>query len=268
MKSLVSTVRVDLCNLDLVEPLDLSADLAISDPGPQIELEMGAATLVLHWGQPHQLGTCAYWVAQARTFAPKGGYAIGRNLREEVAACVLGGYGIPAEVGISAFWRLRQAGIFERGSTPSAADLQRLLTQPLALPRGALTHYRFPNQRAVRLAGALKILEENEPPENPLALRQWLIAIPGIGPKTASWIVRNRTDSSAVAIIDIHVSRAGVSAGFFSPNWRLPRDYDLFERAFLGVAKLGDVLATDLDACIWGQLHIVGAARAYLLGAP
>ena len=48
---------------------------------------------------------------------------------------------------------------------------------------------------------------------SPVALRDWLLAIPGIGPKTASWIVRNRTGSSAVAIIDVHILRAGTSAG-------------------------------------------------------
>lgn len=35
-----------------------------------------------------------------------------------------------------------------------------------------------------------------------------------IGPKTASWIVRNYRKSDCVAIIDIHIHRAGLLAGF------------------------------------------------------
>ncbi len=267
MSDVVSPVRVDLGNVDLVEPIGILGDLDVADPGPRIDLALGATTLTLSWGQPHQLGTCAYWVSQARTFIGCNGHALGSSLREEVAACLLGGHGIPAEVGLSAFWSLRDAGVLEPGSTPDAAELRRLLTEPLALPGGRTARYRFANQRADRLADALTFLARRQPPGSPIALREWLLAIPGIGPKTASWIVRNHTNSSAIAIIDVHVRRAGLSAGFFSEAWRLPRDYGLFERSFLGVARLGDVSAASLDACIWGQLHMLGAARAHLLGA-
>ena len=39
------------------------------------------------------------------------GHAIGQTLEEEVAFCLLGGHGIPAEIGIAAFERLRSRGL-------------------------------------------------------------------------------------------------------------------------------------------------------------
>jgi N-glycosylase/DNA lyase len=259
-------LRVDLNDLQSIDPIDIQDELPIGDRGLQVELVVASSNLILHWGQPHHLGSCAYWMAQARSFMPYRSHAFGDNLREEVAACLLGGYGMPAELGLSAFWRLRDGGILHRRQDPDTGELQRILTEPLRLPGGRLARYRFPRQRAARLAVALKALRQEEPPMSPVALRDWLLAIPGIGPKTASWIVRNRTGSSAVAIIDVHILRAGTSAGFFRTDWRIPRDYSLFERAFLGVARLGGVSSATLDACIWNQLHGLGRAWPCLLG--
>ncbi|MDZ3993341.1 hypothetical protein PspTeo4_24872 [Pseudomonas sp. Teo4] len=41
------------------------------------------------------------------------------------------------------------------------------------------------------------------------ALRDWLLELPGIGYKTASWVARNWLDADDVAILDIHILRAG-----------------------------------------------------------
>ena len=49
-------------------------------------------------------------------------------------------------------------------------------------------------------------------PQEPLSLREFLLQLHGIGYKTASWIVRNFTGSDDVAIVDIHLRRAGVIA--------------------------------------------------------
>lgn len=91
--------------------------------------------------------------------------------------------------------------------------------------------------------------------------------LPGIGPKTASWIVRNQTGSDEVAIIDIHVFRACVAAGIFDPNWKLPGDYWECERAFLRFAQLGQVSSAALDACIWAQMHELGSHAQQLTRA-
>jgi thermostable 8-oxoguanine DNA glycosylase len=86
---------------------------------------------------------------------------------------------------------------------------------------------------------------------DPVELRGWLIGIDGIGPKTASWIVRNATGSDEVAIVDIWLVRALTAAGVFPPNWNVNRDYGRYEGAFLSYARAGATRASALDWCIW-----------------
>jgi endonuclease III len=47
------------------------------------------------------------------------------------------------------------------------------------------------------------------------------MSLPGIGPKTASWIARNWLDADDVAILDIHIMRVGQVIGLFplSKRW-------------------------------------------------
>jgi hypothetical protein len=94
-----------------------------------------------------------------------------------------------------------------------------------------------------------------------------LMTLSGVGPKTASWIVRNYLGSPVVAIIDIHVRRAGQAAGFFDPGWKLPADYFLLERAFLGFAKAAQVAPPELDACIWEQMRQLGKFQSEVLAS-
>jgi len=234
--------------------------------GATVELEIADAGIRFYWGHPHELGTAAYWMAQTRLAPPPGHYALGDTLAEEIAACLLGGHGIPADIGLAAYRILRDAGLLAPPAR-TVEDYHELLATPIAvIGRPRAVRYRFARQRAERLAGALAILERSAPPTEPLALRGWLTELPGIGPKTASWIVRNHCASNEVAIIDIHVHRAGVAAGFFSRSWRLPRDYGSFEQAFRAVAALADVSAAALDACIWDQMRRIGSARELFFG--
>ena len=191
-------------------------------------------------------------------------YALGDTLADEVAACMLGGHGIPADIGLAAFRVVRDSGLLE--TEADADELEAVLSTPLRVAgRDRPVRYRFARQRATRLSAALTLLRETTPPAEPLQLRSWLVGLPGVGPKTASWIVRNRTGCDDIAIIDIHVHRAGLSAGFFCPSWRLPRDYLLFETAFCRVAALADVSAAALDACVWDQMQRLGRAQRLLL---
>ena len=114
----------------------------------------------------------------------------GRTLEEEVAACVLGGHGIPAEVGLAAFERLRDRGLISEPS-PSAKVLSDSLREPLTL-EGRQIVYRFWSQKARYLSATLKELRERPVPLNSArVLRDYLLQLPGIGPKTAFWIVRS-----------------------------------------------------------------------------
>ena len=222
-----------------------------------------------HWYEPTRLGSAAFWIDQTRQRPRPETYQVGATLHEEVALCLLGGYGVTEAMALGAFRAIRAEGLLELRGDPDQSQIEAVLRQPYrARGHAGLVHYRFPNQRAERLASAARFLATQSPPPDAPArqLRDWLTQLPGVGPKTASWIVRNTTRSEDVAIIDIHVRRAGVMAGVFDPSWTLPRDYATFEQAFCSWAQLGRVPTADLDACIWSSLATLGRSARALFG--
>lgn len=231
-----------------------------------VAISVGGSELRFSWGAAHQLGTAAYWVQQTRERQPAADHRLGASLAEEAVACVLGGFGLPARVGLAAFEAVRDAGLISTDPPPRPSDVERVLTRPLLVDgRERPTRYRFPKQRAERVASVLRFLSGQEQPQDGHELRNWLMMAPGIGPKTASWIARN-AGVEGLAIIDIHVHRAGLAAGFFAPRWRLPRDYALFERAFCQIAEMGGVSTAALDARIWRDLSFLGRAGSLMTG--
>jgi N-glycosylase/DNA lyase len=209
------------------------------------------------WGRSDWFGTPAYWMEQCSLVPPPSSYRLGEDLSQEVAACLLGGYGMPAEVGRAAFARLRDRGVLTRVPPPSSRDIYSHLAEPLTVGHRRV-RYRFAHQRSGRLAACLYVLSQAALPDEPVSLRNALMKLPGIGPKTASWIVRNQTGSDKVAVIDIHVFRACTAAGIFDPKWKLPGNYWECERAFLRFADLGQVSSAALDACMWAQMRELG----------
>lgn len=209
------------------------------------------------WGRPDVLFTAAYWLTQCWMHEddfPDRCHCIGQTLEEEVAACMLGGHGIPAEVGLAAFERLRDRGLIGEPS-PSAKMLSDNLREPLTL-QGRQTVYRFWSQKARYLSAALKELRERPAQINSArVLRDYLLQLPGIGPKTASWIVRNWLGSSEVAILDIHVVRAGRLMGLYTTADRVEQHYLRMEHRFLDLAGAMNVPAADLDSLIWHNMR-------------
>jgi hypothetical protein len=66
------------------------------------------------WGAFDDLLTPAFWKGQVWQHEHFGTYRnlrLGRTLPEEIAACLLGGYGMKAELGLAAFGRLREHGL-------------------------------------------------------------------------------------------------------------------------------------------------------------
>lgn len=226
--------------------------------GPEVTLEPhGHPSRLVQWGHLWQVGTPAYWIALTVTACQDGSSAasvtrhrLGEDLVEEVAACLLGGYGVPHPVGLAAFEAVQDAGVL--GKPVSADVIEEILREPLQVG-GRAVRYRFAAQRARYLALALDRLHTHRPPTSARALRDWLMASPGIGPKTAGWVVRNYLGSDQVAVIDIHIYRAGVEAGVFDSTWTPTRDYALLEELFLAWARHGNVSAADLDAVIWAE---------------
>jgi N-glycosylase/DNA lyase len=223
-------------------------------PGPAVEVLPGVV-----WDRVDALFTPAFWRGRAwihehdEMFRR---FRLGSTLAEEVAACLLGGHGMPAEVGLAAFARLRETGILR--TAPADHEIERLLRAPLNV-RGRMVRYRFPRQKAAYLAAALAFVHAETPlPTEHRAFRDAFLGLPGIGPKTASWITRNWLASDEVAIIDIHILRACQVAGVFPGTANLVRDYFSLERTFLAFARALGVRPSFLDALMWDHMRSFG----------
>lgn len=220
-------------------------------PAPEAEVIPG-----VRWGSFDAFPSPAYWAYQvhARNVCGIGiQYKLGASLKEEVGACLLGGHGIPAAVGLAAFSHLKDRDAFE-GKAPDLEKLQQWLTEPISIGERTVK-YRFARQKAKYLSIALRKLDDEIAPcDTGKALRNWLLHIPGIGFKTASWIARNWLNADDVAILDIHVYRAGIIGGFFDRAASIDRHYERLEEQFLRFALGLNVRPSELDATIWHEM--------------
>ncbi|RYZ78220.1 MAG: 8-oxoguanine DNA glycosylase [Proteobacteria bacterium] len=173
---------------------------------------------------------------------------------EEVVACMLGGFGIPSEIGIAAFHRVKSQNLIRRDVTYS--ELLTALSLPLELPGGKSTVYRFYNQKARYLFDFLSNDNtwNNHSFKDATEFRSWLLKVKGIGPKTASWIARNFLESDQVAILDIHLIRAFQIMKVFPLVVNIDKDYFHLEALFLDFCQALEVRPSVLDAVIWGVM--------------
>lgn len=234
-----------------------------------IDIEMPAPDAIVfddvQWGNFDEMFTAAFWCGQTRQSELLGIYQpirLGRSLREEMAACLLGGFGMKAEIGLAAFWRLRDEGLLL--GTPGAEKLEERLSRPIEI-NGRAIKYRYPRQKAKYLSACLRQIDRIEAETDDVAMRDQLTMLPGIGPKTASWIVRNWRSSDQVAILDIHILRAGAHIGVFPQSFDVTKHYKALEAQFLRFARCIGVRASVLDNVIWDYFrrsgHLLGAER-------
>jgi N-glycosylase/DNA lyase len=211
------------------------------------------------WGMPEWVPSAAYWAAISNLEGENDDYVcVEATLKQQIGFCLLGGFGITAEMNHAIYGRLEMEGIFAQDREASTQDIATLLREPIAVD-GRLRRYRFPNQRAVRLADALRIVEKTPLcTDDPLKFRRELTQIPGIGPKTASWITRNWLGCDQVAILDIHIVRAGLLIGLFGPDQKVGRDYEKMEARFLEFAQAIGVRPSLLDAVMWRSMRKLG----------
>lgn len=216
-------------------------------PHPRTELMPG-----LEWGEVDVIGTPAFWAYSAALHRDSARYRplpIGCSLHEEIAACMLCGHGIKSEVGMAYFDRLRSLGFLNR--PPSAAQFETVLRKP-ACVNGREVRYRFPRSKAVQIASALEQLDERYFESlDDIGLRNKLMTLPGVGPKTASFIVRNYRASDNVAILDVHLVRCLKYAGLFASNDSTARSYFSMEQKFIDFARAIGARPSHLDAVIW-----------------
>ncbi len=213
----------------------------------------------IRWGRFDEFFTPAFWAARAWQFEPDQSFEparLGNSLREELAACLLGGFGIPAEVGLAAYERIARSGVLEADVT--AFEIEKLLTEPL-LVRGRHVRYRFYRQKARHLAESLAMLRGwSAEPSGDRALRDSLAELSGVGLKTASWITRNWRSSDAVAILDIHICRACAAIRVFNKSPSPTRDYAELEERFLLFSTALGVRASVLDNLMWQTMRGIG----------
>ncbi|MEA8593057.1 8-oxoguanine DNA glycosylase [Pseudomonas aeruginosa] len=238
------------------------ATISIELPGPTEEVVPGVL-----WGPVEGFPSPAYWAYQVlcrRILGITVNYKLGNTLREEIGACLLGGHGIPARIGVAAFQHVRQKGAF-LGIPPDEQTLLKWLKEPL-LVDGRQVHYRFAAQKAKYLSAALAAVAAEEPPSSSgKELRTWLLQLPGIGYKTGSWIARNWLDADDVAILDIHVLRAGKLGRFFTPELTVERHYLALEEQFIQFSFGLGVRPSELDALIWLEMSSANAIVHTLL---
>lgn len=211
------------------------------------------------WGRYQDFFTPAYWYAHVYTYEKRrmhDNQRLGTSLAEEIAICLLGGYGMVAEHGWAAFEQLRRHGFFS-GGLPSEDEIIQILQTPLNIG-GRKIYYRYPRQRSKYLYHAMKRLEEEDPPQsNDREFRRWLMTFDGIGPKTSSWITRNWLSSDSIAVIDIHIQRLGIIIGLFDRHLSPTKDYFEMESRFLNFALAIRVRASILDAVIWSHMRMM-----------
>lgn len=224
--------------------------LKVDLPSPDEPLMLGVC-----WGAVEAFPTPAYWryqVLSRRLMGTPPAYKLGRTLAEEVGACLLGGHGIPATVGIAAYQHLRERGAFSTPA-PNAELLLEWLSEPLTVGARKI-NYRFAAQKSRYLADALPRAHAAPKFESGKLLRDWLIGLPGIGPKTASWVARNWMDADDVAILDIHILRLCQAIGILSNRLTVERHYFQIEKLFLEFSHALDIRPSELDAVMWHEM--------------
>lgn len=225
-------------------------------PGPREEVIPGVC-----WGEPWALFTPAYWLSQlwmtGLDKAERSPYMGRGSLVEEVVFCMLGGYGITAELATEVFNRVKSKNLISDLECSHEVWLDQL-KEPILLD-GKYRHYRYPNQKAKFIAGAMAHIKSTSlSGKMGKELRDELLKINGIGLKTAGWVVRNYLDSDDVAILDIHLIRACQLCNVFSPKQKVERDYLEMEERFLNFCHALGARPAVLDCLIWDQMRNYG----------
>lgn len=208
----------------------------------------------VYWGK-------AWEVAAANYPAPPGpGSAGDLELRAELLFCLLGGHGIAYEHNLSVADRLWSYGLFRLPRPIAKRTIEAQLRKPQFEPTrvdGGLRRYRFPKRKADLLYRAQHWLADSPSLASTLSAtsdererRRLLCECPGIGPKSASWLLRNCGYAERLAVLDIHVLRAMQACGRIT-SADLSRDYEQVESAYLTWCGEYDADPARFDLLVW-----------------
>ena len=204
------------------------------------------------------------WLEHAPAYEGRLGGSPGGEcaLRQELVFCLLGGHGVSFELALSATDVVMGLCPFDPVWEP--VELAGALREELASaqfdPRrkdGGFRRYRYPNRKAELLVKAREWVLAGGGLEDTLQRRHceferrnWLCDCPGIGPKSASWLLRNTGHAENLAILDVHILRAMQEAGRLPPM-SLPRDYGLVEEQFVRWCEELEASVSALDLFLW-----------------
>ena len=184
------------------------------------------------------------------------------SFERELLFCLLSGHSISYELALSATEHVTKLEPFNALWTATA--LFDRVQWELALPQfeplrsdGRHRRYRFPRRKAELIVDARDwLIGTGEPVAALLSIddererRRFLCGCPGVGMKTASWLLRNLGLANELAILDVHLLRALRAAGRVAVL-ALPRDYERAERAFLDWCSELGAPAAAFDLFVW-----------------
>ena len=185
------------------------------------------------------------------------------DVEDELLFCLLGGYGIIEEHGRSAWQAVRRLEPFSEVWRDD--DLFTRIMATLELPQfeprradGSLRRYRFPKRKAAIIVKARGWVRSRQPLDecllfwdDPKDRRRVLLGCPGLGLKSASWLLRNLGMGDGLAVLDVHLVRALQDAKRIANEIRLPRDYYAVEKAFLDWCHEMNAPSAAFDLFIW-----------------
>jgi hypothetical protein len=183
--------------------------------------------------------------------------------QREILFCLLGGFGITYEHNRSAAEAVAELEPFAGWWDDD--ELFEAIVSVLSLARfeparrnGNLRRYRFPRRKAMLIVSARRWLLLHHPLDEWLLTlasekdrREFLCRCPGIGPKTASWVLRNLGWAKELAVLDVHLVRALSEADRVADDVHLPRDYDVVEEAFLRWCRELAAPPAAFDLFVW-----------------
>lgn len=185
---------------------------------------------------------------------------------DEFFFCLLGGFGIPYELNLSAFNVLKLKGCLERDFFYGPREKARVrLESELRTPQftplcrnGKPRVYRFYRRKAdillqagCWLADTCDFSIANLLTHDPRHNREVLRECPGFGYKTASWFLRNIGMGTRLAIIDVHVHRVLSELGIIPPDTSISSDYLYIENRFLEACDMIGAEAGRMDLVLW-----------------
>ncbi|HEY5286719.1 MAG TPA: hypothetical protein VIJ50_06415 [Solirubrobacteraceae bacterium] len=205
-------------------------------PSEATSMDLRLAAPDVYWKHAWDIAGDRYPRASLPTTA--GGEA---RIRRELLFCLLGGHAVSYELNESAADVLWRRGVFRHWHA-TTARLESELSRPQFEPRrsdGTPRRYRYPARKARLLTEAARWLSQTGPLFSALLLRKserarraLLCECPGMGPKSASWLLRNCGMAARLAILDVHVLRVMRESGRIDGTTK--RDtYNKLEQTFV-----------------------------------